>query len=66
MLFRSEEFLTNGGRVLGVTAKGRDLKDAREKAYMSVKEITFDNKYYRKDIGEQILENRYRKEDRVK
>ena len=49
-----EEFLTNGGRVLGVTAKGRDLKDAREKAYMSVKEITFDNKYYRKDIGEQI------------
>ena len=44
-------FVTNGGRVLGVTAKGKDLKDARKKAYEATEWIDFDNKYMRHDIG---------------
>lgn len=48
--------LTNGGRVLGVTAKGQDLKEARKKAYEATKWINFDNKYMRNDIGKAIDE----------
>ena len=51
MLFRS-----NGGRVLGVTAKGKDLKEARANAYAAVEWIDFENKYYRHDIGKAIDE----------
>ena len=46
--------VTNGGRVLGVTAKGKDLKEARANAYEAVKLVAFDNKYYRHDIGKAI------------
>lgn len=54
---RTEEgIVTNGGRVLGVTAKGSDLKAARANAYEAVKWIDFDNKYYRTDIGKAIDE----------
>jgi len=42
---------TAGGRVLGVTAVGRDIEDARRKAYANVGKIKFDNAHYRKDIG---------------
>ena len=49
-------FVTNGGRVLGVTAKGADLKEARENAYEATKWIDFDNKYMRNDIGKAIDE----------
>ena len=49
-------FATNGGRVLGVTAKGSDLKEARENAYAAVKWVDFDNKYMRNDIGKAIYE----------
>lgn len=42
---------TNGGRVLGVTAMGKDISAAREKAYDNVKRIRFDDAFYRKDIG---------------
>ena len=45
------EILTNGGRVLGVTALGNTLKDAQTKAYAACEKIHFENKYYRKDIG---------------
>lgn len=45
------KFYTNGGRVLGVTAMGKDLEDALAKAYAAVKTIQFDGAYYRKDIG---------------
>ncbi|MGI6007057.1 MAG: phosphoribosylamine--glycine ligase [Ruminococcus sp.] len=48
--------VTNGGRVLGVTAKGKDLKEARANAYEAVKLVEFDNKYYRNDIGKAIDE----------
>ena len=48
--------VTNGGRVLGVTATGKDLKSARANAYKAVEWIDFDNKYYRHDIGKAIDE----------
>ena len=48
--------VTNGGRVLGITAKGKDLKEARAHAYEAVKWIDYDNKYYRNDIGKAIDE----------
>ena len=51
-----EEIVTNGGRVLGVTAKGRTLKEARENAYKAAEWISFENKYMRHDIGKAIDE----------
>jgi len=51
-----DTYVTNGGRVLGVTAKGTDLKNARANAYEAVNWIDFDNKYYRHDIGKAIDE----------
>lgn len=48
--------VTNGGRVLGVTAKGKDLKEARANAYEAVQWIDFEKKYYRHDIGKAIDE----------
>ena len=51
-----EGIVTNGGRVLGVTATGKDLKEARANAYEAVNWIDFDNKYYRHDIGKAIDE----------
>ena len=48
--------VTNGGRVLGVTAKGATLKEARAKAYEAVEWVDFDNKYMRHDIGKAIDE----------
>ena len=50
------QIVTNGGRVLGVTAKGSDLKQARANAYEAIQWIDFDNKYYRHDIGKAIDE----------
>ena len=49
-------FLTNGGRVLGVTALGKDLKEARENAYQATEWVSFGNKYMRHDIGKAIDE----------
>ena len=48
--------VTNGGRVLGVTAKGADLKEARANAYQATEWISFENKYMRHDIGKAIDE----------
>lgn len=48
--------VTNGGRVLGVTAKGATLKEARAKAYEATQWISFENKYMRSDIGKAIEE----------
>lgn len=50
------DVVTNGGRVLGITAKGKDLKEARENAYEATEWISFDNKYMRHDIGKAIDE----------
>ncbi len=54
--FQDGQIVTNGGRVLGVTAKGRNLKEARENAYEATEWISFANKYMRHDIGKAIDE----------
>ena len=48
--------VTNGGRVLGITAKGATLKEARANAYKATEWVDFDNKYMRHDIGKTIDE----------
>jgi phosphoribosylamine--glycine ligase len=50
------KILTNGGRVLGITAIGKDLKEARKNAYEATEWVTFANKYMRNDIGKAIDE----------
>lgn len=49
-----EGIVTNGGRVLGITAKGSNLKEARKNAYEATKWVSFENKYMRNDIGKAI------------
>ena len=48
--------VTNGGRVLGITATGKNLKEARAKAYEATEWVQFENKYMRHDIGKAIDE----------
>lgn len=48
------DIVTNGGRVLGVTAIGKDLREARSRAYEACDWVCFPGKYYRKDIGKAI------------
>ena len=50
------KIVTNGGRVLGITATGKDLKEARKKAYEATEWVNFANKYMRHDIGKAIDE----------
>ena len=55
---RSDEsgnILTNGGRVLGITGKGNTIQEAITHAYERVNQISWDNHYFRKDIGQDIL-----------
>ncbi len=54
--FDGDKIVTNGGRVLGVVAKGGDLKAARKNAYEATEWIDFANKYKRNDIGKAIDE----------
>ncbi|MBI3232175.1 MAG: hypothetical protein HYZ51_03805 [Candidatus Doudnabacteria bacterium] len=52
---RNGQLVTNGGRVLGVTATGDTLKSALNKAYSAIKLIHFDGMQYRTDIGQKSL-----------
>jgi len=54
-VFRDNQPVTSGGRVLGVTALGRDVADARAKAYEAVGKINFQGAHYRKDIAHRAL-----------
>ena len=45
------KILTNGGRVLAITSFGRDFREGLNKSYQSIKNIKFNNMYYRKDLG---------------
>ena len=54
--FDGDKIVTNGGRVLGVVAKGENLKAARAYAYKATEWIDFENKYKRNDIGKAIDE----------
>lgn len=49
--FKDGKLVTSGGRVIGVTAKGKDIEEARKKAYDAIKNIHFDGMFYRHDIG---------------
>ena len=49
------KIITDGGRVLGITSLGEDLEDALSKAYISVETISYENAFYRNDIGHHEL-----------
>ncbi|GAB4421638.1 MAG: phosphoribosylamine--glycine ligase [Thermodesulfovibrionales bacterium] len=53
--FDNGNIVTSGGRVLGVTALGEDIREARERAYKAAALIHFDGMHYRKDIAERAL-----------
>ena len=48
--FNGKDIVTNGGRVIGITAKGPSVKEASEKVYENIKKINFEGMHYRKDI----------------
>jgi len=50
------DLVTSGGRVLGITARGKDLKDSIDRAYAAVSRVHFDGMHYRKDIGRRGLD----------
>jgi phosphoribosylamine--glycine ligase len=52
---RDGRLVTDGGRVLGVTARAPDLRHAREQAYQTVQRISWDGVHYRTDIGRKAL-----------
>ena len=54
--FQDGKVVTNGGRVIGVVARGNDLKQARANAYKATELVNFENKYMRHDIGKAIDE----------
>ncbi len=54
-VLKEDQILTSGGRVLAVTALGDTIQDALDKAYQELDNISFDQMYYRKDIGKDLL-----------
>jgi len=50
-----DNLVTNGGRVLGITALGKDIKEAQNKAYKAIKSISFEKMHFRRDIGNKAL-----------
>ncbi len=55
---KDDKLVTNGGRVLGVTALSETLEEAIEKSYAMVEKIHFDNAFYRRDIGQKALKQK--------
>ena len=53
--FKEGRVVTNGGRVLGVTALGSGIQEAIQRAYQAVAKISWEGAYYRKDIGHKAL-----------
>ena len=53
--FSNGEVVTSGGRVLGVTALGDDIKSAQANAYEAIEKINFDGMQFRKDIGDKAF-----------
>ncbi len=50
------QVVTNGGRVLGVTARGETIQDAKDRAYEAVGKVHFEKAYYRTDIGQKAID----------
>jgi phosphoribosylamine--glycine ligase len=55
---RNGEVVTNGGRVLGVTALGENIKDAKIRAYEAVAKLKFDGAYWRRDIADKAIKDK--------
>ena len=53
--FQDDKIITSGGRVLGITAWDETISKAKERAYRGVKEIYFEDMYYRKGIGAKAI-----------
>jgi phosphoribosylamine--glycine ligase len=53
--FKDGKVVTSGGRVLGVTALGATLEDARARAYVAADLISFEGKQLRRDIGASVI-----------
>jgi phosphoribosylamine--glycine ligase len=53
--FSGDQIVTNGGRILGVTAWAKDLRGARDAAYAAVERIHFDGARFRRDIAAKAL-----------
>ena len=60
--FNGNKVVTSGGRVLGVTALGRDIRDAKNKAYNAIEKIHFKGMHYRRDIADRAV-NRFKMHD---
>jgi phosphoribosylamine--glycine ligase len=56
---KNNQVVTDGGRVLGVTALGRDIRDAIAGAYRAVKKILWEGAHYRTDIGRRALDRTF-------
>ena len=56
------EFVTDGGRVLGIVCQSQDFDKVFEKVYKNLKEISFEGIYYRKDIGHQVRKKFFKEE----
>jgi len=56
--FSNNKFVTSGGRVLGVTALGKDIKEAKARAYKAIEKIHFSGMHYRKDIADRAIERK--------
>jgi phosphoribosylamine--glycine ligase len=52
------EVVTSGGRVLGVTALGENIKDAKVRAYEAVAKVKFDGAYWRRDIADKAIKDK--------
>tara|TARA_Y100000739_G_C20596492_1_gene460561 strand:+ start:317 stop:1612 length:1296 start_codon:yes stop_codon:yes gene_type:complete len=55
---KNQDILSNGGRVMAVTSKGKDLETALRKVYFDAEQIDFENKFFRKDIGKDVIKNK--------
>ena len=53
-----DKILTNGGRVMTITSFGRNIEEALSKSFANAEKVTFDGKYYRKDIGFDLKEQK--------
>ena len=51
----NDDIVTAGGRVLGVTAMGQTIEDAKKRAYEAVEKIQFEDAYYRRDIADKAI-----------
>ena len=56
-VYDGQDIVTAGGRVLGVTALGKDIKEARDRAYEAISKIHFEGMHYRKDIANRAIKD---------